>query len=147
MGWFLTSPHYHYLNLNSHTGWCLLPTWWHAGRGRMASDPSTNQWKLWFSVTQQCPVPGAYAMWDGKTVRFSVSEMTWVYKYRSEAERARERWPHEVLTAFSDKLATPTMLSGTVAEFGTPRTWLRKEELQLRPIQRYITFYNKKSIN
>lgn len=36
-----------------------LPTWWHAGRGRTASDPSANRWKLWFSGTRQCPALGA----------------------------------------------------------------------------------------
>lgn len=30
-------------------------TWWYAERGRMVSDPSASQWKLWFSVIQPCP--------------------------------------------------------------------------------------------
>lgn len=53
------------LLLISHHFWllfwrgCLHPTWWHVGRGRTASDPSANRWKLWFSVTRQCPALGA----------------------------------------------------------------------------------------
>lgn len=46
-------------SLCSHIGCVLLPTWWHVGRGRMASDPSANQWKLWFFATRQCPALGA----------------------------------------------------------------------------------------
>lgn len=81
-----------------------LPTWWHAGRGRTASDPSANRWKLWFSGTRQCPALGAGTA-TGERGRGYQSELKGVRSERRCGWGLADEW----------RVTSPTRLSGTAA--------------------------------